>query len=97
MTNDHVTPNIRGLEIFDGSDSKVEELLNCFGKYAKILGFSEETSVLLVTAFMILEAINKYENAHGDTWKIKLRSIFTRDKKFLKIMREFIEKKVGRF
>ena len=94
-TNDHVTPNIRGPEIFDGSESKVEEFLKSFGRYAKIMGFSEERRVLLVTAFMTPEAINKYENAQGDTWETKMRSAFTREKNILEIMRELVEIKVG--
>ena len=94
-TKDHVTPNIRGPEIFDGSESKVEEFLKNFYRYAKIIEFSKEKKVFLGTAFMTPEAIKKYENAQGDTWETKMRSAFTREKNILEIMRELVEIKVG--
>jgi len=59
------------------------------------MGFSEERRVFLVTAFMPLYAINKYEKAQRDTSKTQMRYSFTRENNILEIIMELVEIKVG--
>jgi len=94
-THDHVIPNIRGPEIFDGSETKVEAFITSFNRYAKIMGFSEERKILLATPYMTPDAIIKYEAATGETCEEKLRSAFSKEKSILDLMKELVEMRIG--
>ena len=94
-THDHVTPNIKGPETFDGSETKVEAFIKNFNRYAKIMGFSEERKILLVTPYMTPEAIIKYETAPGETCEEKLRAAFSKEKTVLDLIKEMFDLRIG--
>lgn len=84
------TPNIEGPEKFDGTESKLEEFIKNFDRYAQIIGLAEERKVIVVAAYLTSTAVLKYDEAPGITFDEKLKAAFTKPKTILDIMNELV-------
>ena len=84
------TPNIEGPEKFDGTESKLEEFIKNFDRYAQIIGLAEERKVIVVAAYLMSTAVLKYDEAPEITFDEKLKAAFTKPKTILDIINELV-------
>ncbi len=94
-TTAHVTTNIMGHEKFDGSESKLDDFIKNFERYADIMGITEDRRLVMVTIFMTPSAITKFSEADGNTYKEKLKTAFVKEKSLLDTMKDILNLRWG--